>query len=395
MLALLLAPFYILACVYVIRWLILWLGACHGILQRMVPRIVIIAIFVCLALALPAGFLLPGGALKRLINQIGYYWLGVLAYILMVVFAADLCRMIFKWLKKDARLFKSRKAFVCAGAICLMMILAVSLYGVVNARIIRVTPYEVTVNKDGGRLSELKLVLVADLHLGYNIGCAMMEQMVEKINAQDPDIVIFAGDIFDNDYEALEDAGRLETILQGIESRYGVYACYGNHDIQEPVLAGFTFSSDRKKESDPRMDAFLQAAHITLLQDEGVLIDDSFYLFGRADKQRPGRGISKRKTPKQITDDMDLTRPVIVIDHEPGELAALADAGIDLDLSGHTHNGQIFPGNILMKFLWENPYGFLKKDSMCSIVTSGVGLFGPNMRVATRSEICTVKVHFN
>ena len=92
---------------------------------------------------------------------------------------------------------------------------------------------------------------------------------------------------------------------------------------------------------------------------------------------------------------MDLTRPVIVIDHEPGELAALADAGIDLDLSGHTHNGQIFPGNILMKFLWENPYGFLKKDSMCSIVTSGVGLFGPNMRVATRSEICTVKVHFN
>ena len=73
----------------------------------------------------------------------------------------------------------------------------------------------------------------------------------------------------------------------------------------------------------------------------------------------------------------------------------LADAGVDVDLGGHTHNGQLFPGNVLMKFLWENPYGCVKKDQMYSIVTSGAGLFGPNMRVGTQAEICVVDVQFH
>ena len=217
---------------------------------------------------------------------------------------------------------------------------------------------------------------------------------MEKINAQDPDLVVIAGDIFDNNFDALEDPRRLAEILQGIQSTYGVYACYGNHDVDEPILAGFTFPSDKKKESDPRMDAFLETAGITLLQDEGILIQDSVYLFGRADKERPGRGIQERMTPEQITKSMDPTKPIIVIDHEPRELDELAAAGVDLDLAGHTHDGQMFPANILMKFLWENPCGYLKKDQMHSIVTSGVGLFGPNMRVGTRAEICKIHVSF-
>ena len=134
---------------------------------------------------------------------------------------------------------------MCAGAVCLLAILAVSVYGVINARVIRTTPYEVTIDKDGGKLSKLNIVLVADMHLGYNIGCAQMEQMVGKINEKAPDLVVIVGDIFDNDFDALEDAKRLAGILKGIKSRYGVYACYGNHDIQEPILAGFTFSSDK------------------------------------------------------------------------------------------------------------------------------------------------------
>ena len=100
------------------------------------------------------------------------------------------------------------------------------------------------------------------------------------------------------------------------------------------------------------------------------------------------------KTPEEITADMDLTKPVLVLDHEPKELQELADAGVDVDLGGHTHDGQMFPGNIVMKFLWENPCGYLKKDQMHSIVTSGAGLFGPNMRVGTKAEICVVDIRF-
>ena len=183
--------------------------------------------------------------------------------------------------------------------------------------------------------------------------------------------------------------------MRGIRSKYGVYACYGNHDIQEKILAGFTFGSKEKKESTPEMDEFLEKAGITLLRDEYVLIDDSFYLYGRPDYERPGRGIGKRKTPQEITEGMDVSLPVLVIDHEPRELQELADTGVDVDLCGHTHDGQVFPGNIVIRFFWENPCGYLKKGNMHNIVTSGVGLFGPNMRVGTKSEICDVSICFN
>lgn len=146
--------------------------------------------------------------------------------------------------------------------------------------------------------------------------------------------------------------------------------------------------------SDPRMDTFLEKAGITLLSDESVLINNAFYLYGRPDYERPGRGISNRKKPEEITENLNQNKPIIVIDHEPRELSELADAGIDLDLCGHTHDGQIFPANIITNLVWENACGYLQKGSMHNIVTSGVGIFGPNMRVGTRSEICMINVHF-
>ena len=160
------------------------------------------------------------------------------------------------------------------------------------------------------------------------------------------------------------------------------------------MLAGFTFRQSEKKESDPRMDEFLKDANITLLRDEGMLIDGKFYLYGRPDAHRPGRGIETRKTPDEITADMDKNKPIIVLDHQPKELQELADAGVDVDLCGHTHDGQMFPGNLTIKLMWENACGYLQKGKMHNIVTSGVGLFGPNMRVGTKAEICPITIHF-
>lgn len=91
---------------------------------------------------------------------------------------------------------------------------------------------------------------------------------------------------------------------------------------------------------------------------------------------------------------MDLSKPVFVIDHQPKELQELADAGVDLDLCGHTHDGQVWPGNLTIRLMWENACGYLKKGDMHNIVTSGVGIFGPNMRVGTIAEICSVTVKF-
>lgn len=395
MVAVYLSPGYLILCFYVLWRILIWLEKCSPCLGKKRVRIPFIIFYIAVVFCILIAFLLGPSDLRRLLKQLSNIWLGVLMYALLVIAVVDLVRFILKRISfpGKGRLF-SAKAHRIIGGVCALCIFVLSLWGIWNADNIQVTDYELYVDKEAGDLDSLKIILVADLHMGYSIGIPQMEQMVDRINEEDPDLVVIAGDIFDNEYESLEDPEALIEILGGIRSRYGVYACYGNHDIQEKILAGFTFSSEKVKVSDLRMDAFLEQAGIRLLRDEGVLVEDAFYLYGRPDYNRPGRGIRNRKSPAQITEGMDLSKPVIVLDHEPRQLQELADAGVDMDLCGHTHDGQMFPGNIVVRFFWENSYGYLQKGNMHNIVTSGVGVFGPDMRVGTKCEICRITVRF-
>lgn len=372
------------------------MSACHRCFQKKSIRVLVVALYTFLASSLLTAFLMPAGALQRIMKLISNYWLGTFLYILLTVVIADLIRLILIRIpfRYSHRIF-CRRGFIAGGTLSILIIAALSLDGIYGASHLQVTQYDVTVEKALSNGEDtLKVVLIADLHLGYSIGSSYMKKMVARINEQSPDLVVIAGDIFDNDYDALDDPDRLVQILSGIGSRYGVYACYGNHDIQEKLLAGFTLEKKKEKVSDPRMDALLEKAGIRLLQDEGVMIDDSFYVYGRPDAKKPGRGIAERKSPAQLTEGLDLSKPILVIDHEPRQLEELSKAGVDLDLCGHTHDGQMFPGNLLTSLMWENSCGYLQKGSMHNIVTSGVGVFGPNMRVGTKSEICVINVHF-
>ena len=399
MIAICLAPVYLLVCIYILLRTLNWIRVLHVVFQNVWVCRGIGLIYLFVVFSILIAFMAPASGFRRFMKLLSNYWLGVLVYTIMTVGIADGLRLLLKYPLKNlnfpgrALLFGNVGTAV-VGVVCAVIITTVSIYGMINAGNIQTTKYDISIDKKAGNLDSLNVVLIADLHLGYNIGCRHMEKMVEKINAQNPDLVVVAGDIFDNEYEALENPDRLAAILRGIQSKYGVYACYGNHDIQEKILAGFTFGGKEKKESSVKMDKFLEKAGITLLRDEYTLIDNSFYLYGRPDYERPGRGIDERKSPQEITADMDLSLPVLVIDHEPRELQELADAGVDADLCGHTHDGQLFPGNLTIKLMWENACGYLKKDNMHSIVTSGVGLFGPNMRVGTKSEICDIMIHF-
>ena len=400
MVAIYLAPAYLAVCAYILFRTIHWIQVLHSIFQNVWVCRGIGLIYFFVVFSILIAFMAPASGFRRFMKLLSNYWLGVLVYTIMTVGIADGLRLLIKYPLKNVafpgrELLFSNVGTAVVGVVCAVIITTVSIYGMINAGNIQTTKYDISIDKKAGKLDSLNVVLIADLHLGYNIGCRHMEKMVEKINAQNPDLVVVAGDIFDNEYEALENPDRLAAILRGIQSKYGVYACYGNHDIQEKILAGFTFGGKEKKESSVKMDEFLEKSGITLLRDEYVLIDDSFYLYGRPDYERPGRGIDERKSPQEITEDLDLSLPVLVIDHEPRELQELADAGVDADLCGHTHDGQLFPGNLTIKLMWENACGYLKKGNMHSIVTSGVGLFGPNMRVGTKIEICDIMMHFN
>lgn len=255
MLAFLLAPFYLLFNLYLFRRIMGWVRAWFPWFRKRKHWAVPAALYAFFALSFVLAFPLPAGRLKRALMLIGNYWLGVLLYLLLAVLLADGLRLLLVHGLK-LRSLRSARMHRIAGCLCAAVILATSVGGVINARVVRVTPYEITVNKSAGSMESMKVVLLADLHLGYNVGLAQMERMVARVNEQDADAVVIAGDIFDNAWEAVEEPEQIAAVLRGIRSRYGVYAVYGNHDIEEPILAGFTFRSDGKSRAAPRWTPF-------------------------------------------------------------------------------------------------------------------------------------------
>ena len=110
---------------------------------------------------------------------------------------------------------------------------------------------------------------------------------------------------------------------------------YGNHDVKETLVAGFSIGASKKALRDPRMDEFMEKAGITVLEDESELIDQKFYLVGRLDGEKNGRGTSKRKSIEELTADLDQTKPLFVMNHEPDELREYDKASVDVLFSGH------------------------------------------------------------
>lgn len=394
MIFLFLLPFYLGVSSYMMFRFFYWMKHCNHRFNWLRFKVPFAVVYLFMALSPVIAFLLPKSAVAIVIRQISTYWIGIMLYSLLYVVLFDLLRLIAKHTKLKNTLLFSRGSVISIGSVVVACAVATCLYGIFNARNIKVNEYSVTVNKSCGSDKHLKAVLVADLHMGYAIGVDHITNMVEKINQQDADIVIIAGDIFDNSYDGMDDPEGIKAQLKSIKSKYGVYAVYGNHDIDEKILMGFTFDWGGKQLHNEKMTNFMKECNIKLINDESVLINDEFYLVGRRDTDKPGTEDGTRAEISELTKDLDKTKPIFVLSHEPDELQKTADAGADIDFSGHTHDGQLFPGNLTIGLFWENPCGMIKKDNMYSIVTSGVGVYGTFMRVGTDAEICSVDIDF-
>lgn len=343
------------------------------------------------------GFLLPSTiSLKRIFTQLGFYWLGFILYFFIALAISLIIRIII-WLIYKNKKYSINIARKITIIFTIVFTTLMSIYGVINAHELRITNYEVSVNKDSN-IDELNVVLIADLHLGYNVGLNEMKDMTSKINELNPDVVILAGDIFDNEYDAIDYPEEIAEVLNSINAKYAKYATFGNHDIEEKILVGFTFdwSTEAKEnaQASEQMKQFINDSGFTLLYDSFEIIEDSVYIYGRPDQHKINLGNKVRKFPEDITLGLDTNKTIICVDHEPGELEELAKAGVDIDLSGHTHNGQIWPGTISIDWIWENAYGLKQINNMTSIVTSGVGLFGVNMRTGCYPEIVNINIKF-
>ena len=392
MIAIYLSPIYLLLNLYILRWAYLWMGTCHSILRTLGFRLIFAVIYVLLSTSLLTGFLIKNPkSLHRMLKITGNYFLGIFLYTLVIILLADFGRILLKYVF-HASWIHSRTAFTVAGAICALLILLLSACGIFHAKYIKTTSYDVIINKTIPERTSMKVVLLADTHFGYNAGVLHARELVRKINKQKPDLVCIAGDIFDNDYRAVRNPDKIAEILKGIKTKYGVYGCWGNHDVTETLLGGFSVHSAENNERDTRFEDLMKKSNVKILEDEAILVDNKFYVVGRLDYEKTGKIGLERKTVHDLTENLDKTKPIIEIDHEPNEFDEKNDAGVDLDLGGHTHNGQLFPGNITIKLAWKNPWGIIKVGNMTNVTTSGAGVWGPNMRVGTNCEVAIINV---
>jgi predicted MPP superfamily phosphohydrolase len=311
---------------------------------------------------------------------LGSLWLAALLYLFLSVVVIDLVRVILRgfgerpaWLYAHYGMVKF--VLFCALAIGTVALLAVGYY---NATRPEVNTVDIEINKRAPGRSSLNIVMASDLHLGCINGRSVLRRWVNTINSLHPDIVLLPGDVFD-DNPATVARKHLGDILSDIDAPLGVYFAPGNHE-------GFG--------NLPQAVDYLKAHHIRVLLDEAVPIDSSFYLIGRLDRSIERDGL-RRKPLRELMDAIpDRDRPVLLLDHQPVKLDDAARAGIDLQVSGHTHRGQLWPFSLLTRRIYETEWGYLRKGDSHFFVSQGAGTWGPPVRLGTRSEIVQLRVRF-
>lgn len=304
-----------------------------------------------------------------LMYKVGTSWLIAFLYLLLAFLVLDLLRVthIFPLEK----LMYNSWTGLGAIALGLTVLLSIGYYRYVNK--VRVE-LSVQVPKRMGLDNPLKIVAVSDLHLGYGIGKKEFEGWVDLINKEDADIVLIAGDITDNNvFPLYED--RMQDVFRTIKSKYGVYAIAGNHEY----IAGVGKATD-----------FIESGGVTILKDSVALIDNSFYVIGRDDRSN-----ENRKSLEELTALLDHTKPLILLDHQPYNLDEAEKNRIDLQFSGHTHEGQVWPISWVTKLLFEKAHGYLEKGNSHIYVSSGLGIWGGKFRIGTRSEYVVINLLSN
>lgn len=330
--------------------------------------------FAVLAVGTPLSFAVRGNTLLpdfliSFCESWGAVWMGVFVYLLLFTVLSDLLLLLFRLIPSWKGHRQKAKAF--ASAAVLVLTLAVCAVGLWGGATVEKVSYDLS---DGGE--EIRIALLSDIHLGTVGSMDRLEQSVALVNEMDADLVCLAGDIFNDDFSSVSDPERAKELLSSMRSRYGAFAVLGNHDSGETL--------DQMRE-------LLRDAGVTLLPDEAVEIDGKFVLAGRLDLRPIGKteGL-KRGELSDFLSETDL--PVIVMDHNPAE-ADLYGENVDLVLSGHTHKGQIFPGNLITRSMYTVDYGTYRKDpsSPTVVVSSGSGLWGPPMRVGTQNEVVEIR----
>lgn len=273
--------------------------------------------------------------------------------------------------------------YLTAGAAILVTVIYLGV-GWVQANHVAQTDYTVKTSKNVG---DLRVALIGDSHLGSTFDADGFAKHLKTIEAQNPDVLVLAGDFVDERTTKAEMIKAAQA-LGGVKTKYGVYFVFGNHDKGIYARGARDFTGDD-------LVAELEKNGVVVLQDESLLIDNRFYIIGRQDASEIDFGGS-RANMSDLVQGLDTSKYMLVLDHQPRDYAAEANANVDLVLSGHTHGGQMIPLMQIIKLFNvggnDRLYGTEQRGSTNFIVTSGISDWALQFKTGTKSEYVIVDV---
>ncbi|MEN6390373.1 MAG: metallophosphoesterase [Syntrophomonas sp.] len=308
----------------------------------------------------------------------GSYWMAAWFYFLLLFASFDLLRLLSKLPFMPAIVWSDWSYRLFLASIGLVLILLI--WGSWNAWHPVVRRYDLVLPQKSSIHNELHVVAVSDIHLGWVVDSRRLNQLVDKISALDPDAVFLVGDVIDEGIDPTAESLIPQALIK-VQPPLGSFAVLGNHEY-------ISRQADRLKPY------FLEGG-VSLLRDESVKVGDAFYLVGRDDRSSATfNGGPRQELPALLTGIDRESLPVILLDHQPFNLQEAQAQGVDLQISGHTHLGQMFPNNLITRAMYECDWGYLRKETLQVLVSSGYGTWGPPIRIGNRPEILDIYITF-
>lgn len=316
--------------------------------------------------------------LTNILMYISGIFLCMLFYSIAMFFIYDIVRIINR-ISEIPEKVRKRAGKIFYGGLTVFIISAlITVTGFIPAHKIVTTEFETTVSKKESGLNELKIAAISDAHTGVTIKEKELYEIVDKIDELKPDVIFLLGDIFDEGTtDELKEAA--SKAFSNLQAPYGMYFILGNHD-------DYTGNTEKELE-------YINKSGVTILLNDYVKVDDAFYLIGREDHQN--RRTALAEIEKEMIDEYEKEPlPTIVLDHRPDYMELETSDIADIQLSGHTHNGQIFPIQTFDLFDFSMNYGLHEKGDAQILVSSGVGNYGIPIRIGSPCEIVDLTIKF-
>jgi predicted MPP superfamily phosphohydrolase len=333
------------------------------------PRWGLVLLFLVLGTAYIVGRALERVSMRAAVPflHVGSWWLGAMAYLFLGCLLLDgvvLAHLVVPWIPED---------WVVAGRICFVG-LGLAIAAALVAGFFNVARPHLRRWSLAGRVP-LKIAVASDVHLSALVPPARLCRIAELLMQEQPDLIVFPGDLVDEDLASSAHGRQFREILRGLHAPLGVYAVTGNHEwitgAEEAV-------------------AWMESCGITVLRDRAVDLGPCV-LAGREDAAGPRLGAGRGTPLESVLGGMDRAKPLIVLDHQPVRLREAVAAGAALVLCGHTHHGQFWPFQWITQRLFEVSWGHKKIGATDVVVSCGAGAWGPQIRTNSRSEVLRVE----